>query len=150
MAVQDTYSENMRAGVPGQIVDTIPKTLLSRTVEAAGGIGLGVPAARGTADKSCRPFAAGDTVARFIGITVLERSLQAEANAFKQYDSVRVMTKGAIWVTASVVVGAGDPVYVVPASGLFTNASAGNVQVPNAVFDTSTTAVNQIAQVRLG
>ncbi|WNW10120.1 hypothetical protein RRX38_02810 [Pseudomonas sp. DTU_2021_1001937_2_SI_NGA_ILE_001] len=150
MSVQDTYSENMRAGVPGQIVDTIPKTMLSRTVEAAGGIGLGVPAARGALDKSCRPFAAGDTAARFIGITVRERSLQAEASTFKQYDSVRVMTKGTIWVSASVQVAAGDPVYIVPASGLFTNASAGNVQVPNAVFDTSTTAANQVAQVRLG
>lgn len=149
MAVQDTYSENMRAGVPGQIVDMIPKTLLSRTVEAAAGLGLGVPVARGTRDKGCRPFTTGDTAAKFVGISVRERSLR-EGNAFKQYDSARVMSKGAIWVTASVAVTAGDPVYIVPASGLLTNVATSNVQISNAVFDTSTTAANQVAQVRLG
>ncbi|PVZ19931.1 MULTISPECIES: DUF2190 family protein [unclassified Pseudomonas] len=149
-AVQTTYTENMRRAVPGQIVDTIPKTLLSRTVEAAAGLGFGVPVIRGANDKGCRPAAAGDTSAKVIGITVRERSLQAEADGFKQYDSARVMTKGAVWVQASVTVAAGDPVYFVPATGVWTNVATNNVQVTNAVFDTSTTAANQVAQVRLG
>ncbi|MNG38240.1 hypothetical protein D3C84_1258660 [compost metagenome] len=60
------------------------------------------------------------------------------------------MTKGAIWVTASVQVAAGDPVYFVPATGLWTNVASGNVLVAGARFDTSTTGTNQLAQVRLG
>lgn len=150
MAVQTTYSENIRAGVPGQIVDMIPKTLISRDVEAAGGLGFGLPVARGVGDKGCRPFTTGDTAAKFLGISVRERSLQAEANGFKQYDSARIMTKGAIWVTAAVAVTAGQPVYIVPATGALTNVATDNLLIPGAVFDTSTTAVNQIAQVRLG
>lgn len=150
MAVQSTYSENIRAAVPGQLVDTIPKTLLSRTVEDAGGLAFGIPVAQGAADKGIRAFTTGDTAAKFIGITVRERSVAAEADQFKQYDSARVLTKGAVWVTASVAVVAGDAVYVVPATGLFTNVDTGNVLIAGARFDTSTTAINQLAQVRLG
>lgn len=150
MAVQSTYSENIRAAVPGQLVDTIPKTLLSRTVEDAGGLAFGIPVAQGAADKGIRAFTTSDTAADFVGITVRERSVAAEADQFKQYDSARVLTQGAICVLASVAVAVGDPVYVVPATGLFTNVATGNVQLPNARFDTSTTAINQLAQVRLG
>lgn len=150
MAVQSTYSENARAAVPGQLVDTIPKTLLSRTVEDAGGLAFGIPVAQGVADRGIRAFTIGDTAAKFIGITVRERSVDADYDQFAQYDSARVLTHGAIWVLASVAVAAGDPVYVVPATGLFTNVATGNVQLPNARFDTSTTAINQLAQVRLG
>ena len=37
MAVQTSYTATIRAGLPGMIVDMIPKTLISRTVEAVGG-----------------------------------------------------------------------------------------------------------------
>lgn len=148
--VQTTYSENIRPGLPGMIVDMIPKTLISRTVEASAGLAFGVPVMQGTADKAGRAAAAGDTAAKFIGISVRDRSVKAEANQYSQYESARVMTKGAIWVTASVQVAAGDPVYFVPASGVWTNVATSNVAVPGARFDTSTTGANQLAQVRLG
>ena len=150
MAVQSTYSENIRAAVPAQLVDTIPKTLPSRTVEDAGGLAFGIPVAQGAADKGIRAFTTGDTAAKFIGITVRERSVAAEADQFKQYDSARVLTKGAVWVTASVAVVARDAVYGVPAPRLFSNVDTGNVLIAGARFDTSTTAINQLAQVRLG
>lgn len=150
MPTQSTYSENIRAAVPGQLVDMTQKTLLSRTVEAAGGLGFGIPAVQGVADKGIRAFAAGDTAADFVGITVRERSVDAGSDKFGQYDSARVLTKGAIWVLASVTVAAGDTVYVVPDTGLFTNVATGNVLITGARFDTSTTAINQLAQVRLG
>src|SRR5690606_33541782 len=123
MAVQTTYSDTIRAGVPGQIVSTEPATLISRTVEDAAGIGFGVAVAQGTADKGCKAFGSGDTA--ILGITVRERSIDAsDADEFGQYVDARVMTKGVVWVTASVAVNAGDPVYVVPATGAFANTSA--------------------------
>ncbi|HCF5160787.1 TPA: DUF2190 family protein [Pseudomonas aeruginosa] len=149
-AVQTTYSENIRPGLPGMIVDMIPKTLISRTVEASAGLAFGIPVMQDTADKAGRAPTAGDTAAKFVGISVRDRSVKAEANQYSQYESARVMTKGAVWVTASVQVAAGDPVYFVPATGVWTNVATSNVAVPGARFDTSTTGANQLAQVRLG
>lgn len=106
-AVQTTYSANIRPGLPGMIVDEVPKTLISRTVEAAGGLAFGIPVMQGTADKAGRASTAGDTAAKFVGISVRDRSVKAEANQYSQYESARVMTEGAIWVTASVQVAAG-------------------------------------------
>ena len=52
-------------------------------------------------------------------------------------------------VTASVAVNDGDPVYVTVATGAFVKASgAGNVQIPNAVYD-STTGGAGLVKVRL-
>lgn len=135
MAVQDQYNEHIRAGVPGQIVDMIPKTLISRAIEDAAGIGFGVPAFQGENDKG---VTGTGTAAEFVGITVRERSLRAEEDKFVQYDSVRLMTDGAVWVTAPAAVAAGDAVVL------------GGVTIPGARYDTSTSAANQIAQVRLG
>ncbi|HBN8624988.1 TPA: hypothetical protein ACKPG1_004887 [Pseudomonas aeruginosa] len=149
-AVQTTYSANIRPGLPGMIVDEVPKTLISRTVEAAGGLAFGIPVMQGTADKAGRAPTTGDTAAKFVGISVRDRSVKAEANQYSQYESARVMTEGAIWVTAAVQVAVGDPVYFVPASGAWTNVATDNVQVAGARFDTSTTGTNQLAQVRLG
>ncbi len=148
--VQTTYSANIRPGLPGMIVDEVPKTLISRTVEASAGLAFGIPVIQGTADKAGRAATTGDTAADFVGISVRDRSVKAEANQYSQYESARVMTEGAIWVTASVQVAAGDLVYFVPATGVWTNIATSNVQVPNARFDTSTTGTNQLAQVRLG
>ncbi|MCU9949847.1 hypothetical protein [Pseudomonas sp. PDM13] len=135
MAVQDTYSENMRPAVPGQLVDSSPKTLISRTVEDANGIGFGLPAFQGTSDKGIKN---SGTATQFVGITVRERSLRAEADGFKQYDSARLITEGPVWVAAPGAVSAGGTV------------TLGGVLIPGARYDTSTTAAGQVVQVRLG
>lgn len=135
MAVQDTYSEHMRPAVPGQLVDSSPKTLISRTVEDANGIGFGVPAYQGTRDKGIKNTG---TATQFVGITVRERSLRAEADGFKQYDSARLITEGPVWVAAPGAVTAGGTV------------TLGGVLIPGARYDTSTTAAGQVVQVRLG
>jgi hypothetical protein len=149
MAVQSTYSDTLRAGVAGQVVNTVPATFISRTVEGASGLAFGVAVAQGTADKGCDPFGSGDTA--ILGISVRERSIDAnEPDKFDQYDDARIMTKGCIWVTASVAVNAGDPVYVIPATGAFAKTSASSaVQIVGARWDTSADAA-AIAQVRLG
>ncbi|MFV1944133.1 hypothetical protein VPH49_25425 [Pseudomonas luteola] len=134
MPIQTSYSENIRAGVPGAIVDMIPKTLISRTVEDAAGVAFGLPVYQGAADKGVT--ATAGTAADFVGFTVLDRSV-AIGSQFSQYESVRIMTKGAIWITAPAAVAAGDAVVI------------GGVTIPDARYDTSA-AANQIVQVRLG
>lgn len=146
-AVQNTYLENQPAGVQGAKVDMIPATLISRTVEDAAGIAFGIAVARGVNDEGCSAFGVGDTA--ILGITLLDRSAGGP-NSFLQYESARIMTKGSVWVTASVAVNDGDPVFVIPATGAFakTNASSA-VQIPNAVWD-STVAAPGLAKVRMG
>lgn len=149
MATQTSYSETLRPGVPGQIANMIPATLISRTVEDAAGVGFGLAVTQGADDYGCSAFGTGDTA--ILGITVRDRSLDANnPDEFGEGDSARVMTKGAVWVTASVAVNAGDPVYVIPATGAFakTNASSA-VQIAGARWDTSTTGAG-LAIVRLG
>lgn len=151
MAVQTTYNATLAPGVVGAQATMLPATIISRNVEPSAGLGFGVAVAQGAADKGIVAF--GGAANKYVGITMLDRSAvgtTAAPDAFPQRASARVMTKGDIWVQASVQVAAGDPVYLVAATGLFTNVSTSNVAVPNARFDTSTTAANQLAVVRLG
>lgn len=146
MAVQDSYSANIRAAVPGMIANEEGKTLISRNVETVAGIGFGLPVAQGASDGGCVATSAGTT--KILGITVRDRSVRPETpNVFAQYDSARVMTKGVVWVVASVAVAAGDAVTVVVATGAFSN--TGGVAIANARYDTSA-AAGALAKVRLG
>lgn len=150
-AVQTTYNATLIPGVAGAQATMIPATLISRNVEPVAGLGFGVAVAQGATDKGIVAF--GGAANKYVGITMLDRSAvgtTAAPDAFAQRTSARVMTKGDIWVQASVQVAAGDPVYLVAATGLFTNVATANTAVPNARFDTSTTAANQLAVVRLG
>lgn len=133
MAVQNTYAENIPDGVPGSIVDMIPKTLISRTVEPADGIAFGLPVYRGANDKG---VVATGTADNYVGFTVLDRSVR-EGNQFSQYESARIMTDGALLVSAPAAVTDGAAVVI------------GGVTIPGAFYQTTTTAANQLAQIRL-
>lgn len=151
MAVQTTYNATQAAAVEGAQATMIPATIISRNVETAAGIGFGRAVAQGAADKGIVLLSATDS--DFVGITLLDRSAAGtptNPDGFPQRSSARVMTKGDVWVVASVAVAAGDAVYVVPATGAFTNVSTSNTAVPGARWDTSTTAAGQLAVVRLG
>lgn len=147
MAVQTDYPSTQPAAIAGAQATMVPATLISRNVETAAGIGFGKAVAQGATAKGCKAFATGDTAV--VGITLLDRSAHI-GDLFAKGESARVMTKGDIWVVASVAVAAGDPVYVVPATGAFTKAATDNVLIANARWDTSTTAAGQLAVVRLG
>lgn len=151
MAVQTVYNETQPAGVAGAQATMIPATIISRNVENAAGIGFGVAVAQGAAAKGIVPFGTGATT--YVGFTLLDRSAEGTPttpDGFGQRDSARVITKGDLWVNATVAVTAGQPVYLVAATGVVTNVSTGNTAVPNAMFDTTTTAANQLAVIRLG
>ena len=122
-AVQTTYNSTMSAARAGMIADMRGSTLVSYNTEAA--LAFGVPVSKGTAEGQCKLTAAGAT--DIIGITVRDRSVSAGQDAYAQYDSARVMTEGAIWVTVTDAggVAAGDLVWVKKADGTFSNADAG-------------------------
>lgn len=135
-AIQTNYSENIRASVPGHIPDMTHADLVSRTVQDAAGLAFGVPVFQGTTDKSVRAIVNGDTAAKFVGVSVLDRSATGP-NGYAQYESARILLTGPISVTASVAVAASDPV-TITAAGAFSN--TGGITVPNARWDTSAAA----------
>lgn len=147
MATQLTYSENIRAAIEGARATMVPATLISRTVETAAGIGFGKAVFQGTDDM-------GVTITPntlFVGITIIDRSangIGATGTGFQQYESARILTKGAVWVMASTEVAPGDLVYTT-ITGAFTNVATDNTVIAGARWDTSTTGAGQLAQVRI-
>jgi hypothetical protein len=130
MPIQDTYDSNIPAAYAGQIANMVAATLISRSVEDASGLGLGVPAYQGANDNGCSA-----TGTDLIGVTVRDRNLDpATPNVYGQYESARIMTQGAIWVQVSSAVSAGDAVTVTGAGEFSTS---GGTTVPGARFDTS-------------
>ena len=144
MAVQTTYNETMDAGRLGAIADTNDKTLVSRNAEVAA-IGFGAPVVQGTADNGVWEAKTGDTA--IYGISVRDRSTSNDE--FAVGESVRVMTKGTIWVTAAVAVAAGDPVAVKVADATFEKTAAtGVIAIAGARWDSSA-AIGELAKIRL-
>lgn len=146
MALQTNYPDIQPAATRGMQATMIPSTIISRTVEDVAGLAFGLAVAQGGTDKGIVTF--GGANLKFVGITLLDRSATG-LDLFPQRASARVITKGDIWVTASVAVAAGDPVYLT-AAGAFTNVATNNTAITGARWDTSTTAAAQLAVVRLG
>jgi|SRR5690625_1017480 len=115
----------MQPGFEGGQCDMVPATLISRTVEDAAGIGMGLPVSQGTNDRGVTAGAAN-----FVGITVNDYITES----FEQYEQARLMTEGTIWVRAAGAVSAGDSVTY--ASGWKTGGTTGQV-LTNARYETS-------------
>jgi len=162
MATQTTYLDNIPQAVRGAPATMLNGPLISRTVETAP-IGFGLCVSQGTADKGCKAFGSGDTAASILGITLLDRSAAgltvsggqvtgSTVDSFGVGDSARIAAVGSgrdVWVTATVAVVAGNPVFVRPSNNTFqpTNANSA-IQIPGARFDTSADA-GALAVVRL-
>ncbi|KAF0675080.1 structural cement protein Gp24 [Profundibacterium mesophilum] len=146
MPIDFSYNERLEAGYPGAIVNTEPKTLISRTVETATGIGFGVPVSQGANDNGVTTTAGNTDV---LGVTVWDRTTDPETpDTFGQYRSARIMTKGVVWVRAGEAVAAGDPVCVTAADGTFKKTATGNLTVANARYDSSA-AIGELVKLRL-
>lgn len=151
MAVQTSYSENMRAGVVGMLAEMGEMVLISRNVEDAAGFAFGIPVVQGTADTDATAIGSGDT--DVVGITVRERSVNpVTGDGFNQYDSARLLRKGVMFVevTDAGGVAAGDEVWVTLATGAFSNADVGTdggLQLAGSRWETSA-ANGDIAKVR--
>jgi hypothetical protein len=141
--IQSTYADNIGSGYAGGIVNTEPKTLISRTVEGASGLAFGLAVMQGTNDKG---VVVSDGSA-FLGVTVREASVDPSTpSKFAQYEEARIMTKGVIWVANSGGVSAGDPVVSLADGALGTGSSP---LVDGARWET-TAEDGELAQLRLG
>lgn len=151
-----TYGGALRdIGYAGQVADTSPATIENRTNSGATSIDFGRAVARGADDKSCKaPAADGDKI---IGISVRHVTMVADASGnvvYKQYASVPIMKEGYIYAIPAENVTEGDAVLSITAGngtlGGVTGgaAGAGRVAVPNATWETTTTA-GKVGKIRL-
>lgn len=148
-AIQTSYNERIRPYLLGQVVDMRLSSIISKTVEGADGIGIGKPVARGAGNNGC-VIPTGSAVT--IGVTVRSDDLlPTSPNAYAQYQSAPIIERGPVAVLCSDSGGVvpGDPVYVVPTTGLFRNDNTGSaIQIPGATWET-TTANDDIGVIEL-
>lgn len=148
-ALQTSYTQSHARWVEGMILNSEPSDIISRIVESAAGIGFGKVACQGASDNGIIVPAANKV---YRGITVLDPTqVGGTVDTYAQYATAAVMTKGVIVAQASVAVAAGDKVYFVAATGALTNTdnSSANPQIPNAIWETSTSGAG-LAAIRLG
>jgi hypothetical protein len=146
MPVQTTYVSRISPSYEGMIANSEDHTIKSMVVELAAGIGFGKVVVQGTLDDQAR---ASEATKKFRGLSEASHNASgATADAYAQYETIPVMITGVMWVTASVAVAVGDPVYYVPATGVLTNVATSNTLIPNAIWESSTAGA-ALAKVRL-
>ena len=117
MAVlQSTYATGYASGYAGMVANGETSNRISRTIEDAAGVGFGRAVFRGTGDHGCTATPSA-TEGNQLGITIADPSVTpvpggAAADVYAQYDSVGIMTQGAIWVVAGEAVTDGAQVYI--------------------------------------
>jgi hypothetical protein len=152
------------AGYAGQIADAEPVQSDSFINSNATTIDFGIVVARDTTQgRACRPVAAdGDEL---LGISIRDPIVQAVdptnvVLGYKQYDSVRVLRDGVIYVQAAETVRAGDQALMLTAGGSGNSqagaiggsaggpAGAGRIDIPGAIWEDAT-ASGAIGRVRI-
>jgi len=144
----NTYGGKLRdLGYAGEIVNMHPNTIESKTNESATALDFGVAVARGAADDTCKPQGAdGD---KLIGISARHAIRPADASnnvVYNRYDSVPIVREGYVYVVAFENVTRDDQVLAITAQtgklGGVTGgaAGAGRIVLPNAKWETTTTA----------
>ncbi|MCW6510975.1 structural cement protein Gp24 [Lichenifustis flavocetrariae] len=149
-AVQSTFSSNQAAAFLGQIADGEQVTnVISRVVDpaTANPISFGDPVLQGASDGTIQSVSGGSGA--FRGIAVRDPTLPPSAgDQYVATLTAAVLTKGVIWVNATVAVAAGQPAYVTSA-GALTNVATNNTAIANGMWD-STTTIAGLARLRLG
>lgn len=145
--VQNTFVEDIPVGYPGMEADGETSNIITRSLESAS-VGFGKAVYRGVADRGASVTPAAGTL---YGFTIANRSLPVTvdraADTYITKDNLRIKNRGKIWVTSSVAVADGDPVYVTPA-GLITNVSTSNVAATGWEFDDTIAAAGLVRIVR--
>lgn len=146
MPYTENYNIDPEVAQEGQIADTTPATILSRTVDTDIAFGRAV-------EKGAKQHSVKAAAAKVDGITVRSQATGARAatpDVYPANDTAAILTQGAIWVKVDSTVAEGDDVTVTTATGLFgTKAvAAGVIAVPGAVFDTGA-AANGLARIRV-
>lgn len=135
-------------GYAGQVADMQDTEIESRTLEGVGAtLDFGIAVARGAADDTCKVIAADGDLP--IGITVRHPIRPAAADGtvlYARYDSVPIMRRGNIFVTAFENTTRGDAALSVTAQGGKVGsttggaAGAGRIAIPGAKWETSVAA----------
>lgn len=133
--VQNSYSELMPVGLPGQVANGEAANRISRTVEDAAGIAFGKAVFRGVGDQGCTGT---PSAGAFLGFVTADASVVAvsagSADVVPQYGSAAIVTKGALLVTAGEAVTAGAAVYVTGAGAIVDTATS-NTAATGWLFD---------------
>lgn len=139
---QGTYLDNPAVAYAGMIAEGQPaRDVASKIVENAA-VAFGLAVGVGAADNSVRLGGTG-----FSGITVADKTRLNDN--YQVGEQAAVIRKGTVWVQVGVAVADTDSVFFVAATGVLTNVSAGNVAIPGARFETSTSGAG-LARVYLG
>lgn len=123
---QSSFPERMRQGLHGMINRMVDYNAVTRSVE---GPVTGIPAGRVVSqsvayDINCT---LGGSLVLLVGITILDPTniipigSTVPVDSTPQYLNIGVLTKGEIFITATVITAAGDPVHFGAADGILTN-----------------------------
>jgi hypothetical protein len=123
---QATFPEVIKQGIHGMVNRMVDFNTVTKSVEApAAGMAAGRAVSQSAAyDINC---VLGGTLKDVIGITILDPTNIAfigstvPVDATPQYFNIGVLTKGELFITASVITVAGDPVHFGAADGILTN-----------------------------
>lgn len=155
MPYTENYNTDPEVLQEGQVVDTSPATIISRTVETAA-VGFGKVVKQGAKERGADGDVSAADPADLLGITVRSQATGARASDPDTYpvnDTAAIMRKGviAVKVTDAGGVAAGDPVWVKKSDGTFSNADAGtggSIQLPGCRWE-SAGANGAIARMRV-
>lgn len=119
-SVQTSYNGVHAPAYAGMVANQEPRTVISRVVANASGLGFGVIAVQGAGDDQVQASVAG-AGAPFRGVSIVDLLVPAYAgyvaDTYAQGAIAAVMTKGVVWVVAAGPVAAGAPAFFDPATG---------------------------------
>lgn len=137
VAVQSTYSENIKRALAGMSGDERNWDAITRNCETSAGIGFGLAVSRG-ADKE-HGCILGGSVILFLGVSKRDVTLEiSQADKYIENQSVGIQTAGSIWVTVTGNPDPSDPVHFDTSTGAFA-ASGGAGPLIGARWMTETT-----------
>src|SRR3982751_4507359 len=96
-AIQTTYSQTIRPGLPGMPATTHGYNADTRIVETAAGIGFGLAVSQGTADKGAVLGGAAPVGVSIRDVTLVH-SAAADLDKYVDNENMSVMVDGDIWV----------------------------------------------------
>lgn len=152
---QLTYDFEMKAAIPGMVVDLQAAVIKTRAAE--GDIELGLGVVQGT-DPEKQVKIPSTTGQKFEGVSVEQWDVRKDFTTSEGlYDDKRdmaVLRKGLIWVHIDQDVTINDPVYVRHSGGnegyFRKDADTANADlVPTAIFRNTATAATGIAQIEI-
>jgi hypothetical protein len=149
--LQDTYADNIEPGLVGQVANSEPRTVISRTIDAGAGVQVPFAApviASATDDHAVSPVV--DAASVVVGVLVRDTTLGAERDYYQDADTAGMMESGVLWVRSGAAVAKRAAAYYdIAADRWRGGAAAGRVAVPHATFDDTATAADQMIRVSI-